>query len=43
MRAKIKEIPDGLYRGKGFVDSDGVIDNLYASNEGSQAGHRIIF
>ena len=26
MRAKIKEIPDGLYQGKGFVDSDGVID-----------------
>ena len=26
MRAKIKEIPDGLYQGKAFVDSDGVID-----------------
>ena len=26
MRAKIKEIPDGLYRGEAFVDSDGVID-----------------
>jgi len=26
MRAKIKEIPDGLYQGKAFVDSDGVVD-----------------
>lgn len=26
MRAKIKEIPDGQYQGKAFVDSDGVID-----------------
>ena len=26
MRAKIKEIPDGLYQGQAFVDSDGVID-----------------
>ena len=26
MRAKIKEIPDGLYQGEAFVDSDGVID-----------------
>ena len=26
MRTKIKQIPDGLYHGEGFVDSDGVID-----------------
>jgi N-methylhydantoinase B len=26
MRAKIKEIPDGLYQGEAFVDSDGVVD-----------------
>ena len=26
MRAKIKEIPDGIYQGKAFVDSDGVIN-----------------
>jgi N-methylhydantoinase B/acetone carboxylase, alpha subunit len=26
MRAKIKEIPDGHYQGKAFVDSDGVIN-----------------
>ena len=26
MRAKIKEIPDGQFQGKAFVDSDGVID-----------------
>ena len=26
MRAKIKEIPDGMYQGKAFVDSDGVIN-----------------
>ena len=26
MRAKIKEIPDGLYQAKAFVDSDGVVD-----------------
>ena len=26
MRARIKEIPDGLYEGEGFVDSDGVVN-----------------
>ena len=26
MRARIKEIPDGLYQGEGFVDSDGVVN-----------------
>ena len=26
MRAKIKQIPDGLYHGEGFVDSDGVVN-----------------
>ena len=26
MRTKIKQIPDGLYRGEGFVDSDGVLN-----------------
>ena len=26
MRTKIKQIPDGLYHGEGFVDSDGVVN-----------------
>jgi len=26
MRTKIKKIPDGLYQGEGFVDSDGVVN-----------------
>ncbi len=26
MRARIQEIPDGLYEGEGFVDSDGVVN-----------------
>ena len=26
MRTKIKQIPDGLYQGEGFVDSDGVVN-----------------
>jgi len=26
MRAKIAQIPDGVYRGKAYVDSDGVVD-----------------
>ncbi|WP_246225998.1 hydantoinase B/oxoprolinase family protein [Chelativorans xinjiangense] len=26
MRARIAEIPDGIYRGKAYVDSDGVVD-----------------
>ncbi len=26
MRAKIEQIPDGIYRGKAFVDSDGVVN-----------------
>ncbi len=32
MRAKIKEIPDGMYQGEAFVDSDGVIDEPLCIN-----------
>lgn len=44
MRARIRAIPDGIYRGKAFVDSDGVVDRpLEIALTAKKEDDRLIF